>query len=172
MRTRIRVAAAVSVTVIIAALLLSACGPKEQYSEASWEPTETTGAAAPAVAAPEKLFEIGNIYGVREGAKAPTFTLAKDATITGIADYHYVIGGGPTPGTIALKAADGTIYGPWDTVGLEGQGGVANATWDAKPNAKVPAGTYTVVDSDPSTWSTNDAAEGLGFVTVFGTYAE
>jgi hypothetical protein len=35
---------------------------------------------------------------------------------------------------------------------------------------EVPAGTYTVVDSDPQTWSTNERANGLGLVTVLGTY--
>jgi len=103
-------------------------------------------------------------------AKAPTFTLEKAAIVTEMMTYHYIVGGGPTPGTIGLKAADGTVYGPWSTTGLDGQGAVKNAYWDAKPNAEVPAGTYTVMDSDPGTWSTNDQAKGLGFVTVLGTY--
>jgi len=165
-----------SAALIAAALLLAACGPKEEYSvRPTWVPGETTAAAPatatpPAAATPVKLFDLGNVYGVRKDAKAPTFTLEKAAVVTEMVTYHYIVGGGPTPGTIGLKAADGTVYGPWSTTGLDGQGAVKNAYWDAKPNVEVPAGTYTVMDSDPSTWSTNDQAEGLGFATVLGTY--
>jgi len=163
-----------SVALVAAALLLTACGPPASKEMASERPaaTSTTLAAKPATAtaAPVKLFDLGNVHGVRKGAKAPTFTLDKAAIITEMMTYHYIVGGGPTPGTIGLKAADGTVYGPWSTTGLDGQGAVKNAYWDAKPNAEVPAGTYTVMDSDPGTWSTNDQAKGLGFVTVLGTY--
>jgi hypothetical protein len=132
----------------------------------------TSTAAAPATpAAPVKVLDSGNVYGITKGAKAPTFTLAKPGTVTEITDYHYIDGGGPTPGTIGLKGADGTVYGLWGTTGLDGQGGVKNAFWDAKPNVDIPAGTYTVVDSDPGTWSTNSRAKGLGFSTVWVAYA-
>jgi hypothetical protein len=169
MRVRI-VVSAVLALVVAGATVLTGCAPREQASS-KWVPSSTTTAPAPA-AAPVKLFEITNIYGVRQGAKAPTFTLDKAATITEIMDYHYIVGGGPTPGTIGLKSSDGTSYGPWSCVGLMGQGNVKNATWDAKPNEQLPAGTYTVVDSGMSTWSTNAQAKGLGFVTVMGTYAQ
>ncbi len=49
-------------------------------------------------------------------------------------------------------------------------GGVKNALWNAAPNVKLPAGTYTVVDSDPGTWSTNDKANGVGFAIVNVAY--
>ncbi len=42
--------------------------------------------------------------------------------------YHYFNNGTP-PGTIALEASDGTVYGPWPAAGTEGQGGVADAYW-------------------------------------------
>jgi hypothetical protein len=170
------IAVALASVVAIGCLTLTACGPdagKELFSERP-AATSTAPAANPATAtaAPVRLFDLGNPNGVRKGAKAPSFTLDKAALVTEIQTYHYIAGGGPTPGTIGLKASDGTLYGPWSTTGIDGQGGVKNAFWDAKPNVKVPAGTYTVVDSDPSTWSTNDAAKGLGFVTVIGTYSE
>jgi hypothetical protein len=156
---------------------LTACGPKDEMASSRWSPGDATAAATPATpavpaSAPVKLFDLGNVYGVRKGAKAPTFTLAKAAMITDMMTYHYIVGGGPAPGTIGLKSADGTVYGPWQTTGLDGQGNVKNAYWDAKPNVVVPAGTYTVTDSGPGTWSTNDQAKGLGFVTVTGTYTE
>jgi hypothetical protein len=184
MRTRGTIAAALCLTLIAGSSLLFACGPKQEapapapveLSKQVGTPATST-AAAPAAAAtptavPVKVLDSGNVYGITKGAKAPTFTLTKPATIAEITDYHYIDGGGPTPGTIGLKGSDGTMYGPWSTTGLDGQGGVKNAFWDAKPNAQVPAGTYTVVDSDPGTWSTNSRAKGLGFSTVWVVYGQ
>ncbi len=140
--------------------------PQEQSSE---RPAAAAPAKAPAGKA-EVVFDNGNTLGIRPGGAAPTFALAKAATITSISDYHYIVGGGPTPGTIGLKGADGTVYGPWPCKGTDGQGGVKNAYWIATPNAAIPAGAYTVMDSDPSTWSTDDMAGGMGFVTVTAIY--
>ena len=71
-------------------------------------------------------------------------------------------------GTIALRHSDGTVYGPWQTEGALGQGGVKNAYWFVRPNADIKAGTYTVVDSDPSTWSHNSGSAGAGFTEIRG----
>jgi hypothetical protein len=169
---RIRVHAAIAVSLLLAVGMMTGCGPKEQQSSKFVDtPAATATAPAPA-SAPVKLLDVGNIYGVRGGGKAPSFTIDKAATIVDISDYHYVIGGGPTPGTIGLKSADGKTYGPWPCVGLDGQNNVKNATWQCKPNVEIPAGTYTIVDSGPSTWSTDDKAKGLGFSTVLGVYAK
>jgi hypothetical protein len=163
-----------AVLLLAAGLALAACGPKEeskttsQYVDTSTASASSPTAEAPGSGTPVKLFEVGNVYGVRTGATAPSFTLGTAATITEISDYHYILGGGPTPGTIGLKSAAGLMYGPWPCTGFDGQGGVKNATWTAKPNVSIPAGTYTIVDSGPSTWSTNDQASSLGFTTVMG----
>ena len=69
--------------------------------------------AAKLTGTPVKIFEVGNVYGIKAGAKAPKFTLSKAATIVQIIDYHYLAGGGPAPGTIGLRGAGGTTYGPW-----------------------------------------------------------
>jgi hypothetical protein len=119
---------------------------------------------------PVKVLDTGNVYGIRKGGKAPSFTLDKPGTVVDITNYHFIDGGGPAPGTISLKSADGKTFGPWPCVGIDGQGAVKNAFWRATPNAALPAGTYTVVDSDPGTWSTNDAAKGIGFSTVMVVY--
>src|SRR5450759_3394372 len=113
-----------------------------------------------------KVFEVGNVDGVKAGATAPTFTLDKPATLVDLMTYHYLAGGGPTPGTVALKDAAGKTYGPWPCTGVDGQGAVKNAFWDARPNVKLPTGTYTILDSDPGTWSSNSKAGGVGFTTV------
>lgn len=136
--------------------------PEEQSSV-----RPTTSAPAPVPAAkPVTVFDNGNPIAIHPGGKAPTFKLDTGATITSMTSYHYIVGGGPSPGTLGLRSADGTAYGPWQCKGADGQGGVKNAFWIAEPNAEVPAGTYTIVDSDPSTWSTNSEAGGIGFATV------
>jgi hypothetical protein len=133
-------------------------------------PIVEEGQQRPAAGTPVKILETGNTLGVRTGAKAPTFKLSKPAMLVEINDYHYIEGGLPAPGTIGVRDASGKLYGPWPCTGSDGQGGVKNAFWSAKPNAALPAGTYTVVDSGPKTWSTNGAAKGLGFCTVNVTY--
>jgi hypothetical protein len=77
--------------------------------------------------------------------------------------YHWNDAEGmSSPGTIGLRAADGTMYGPWQATGLDGQGGVPNANWVVNPNIIIPPGAYTVIDSDPSTWSQNEETGGAG----------
>lgn len=163
MRVRVPVIIATCLTLAVSVVALVGCGPSAGQQELLSVKPGTTVTSV-------KLLEIGNTLGVTQGAKAPKFSLPKAATITEILDYHYVVGGGPTPGTIGLRSTLGKVYGPWKCVGVDGQGGVKNATWDAKMNEQVPAGTYTIVDSGPETWSTNAKAKGFGFVTVMGYY--
>lgn len=115
------------------------------------------------------LFDNFNILAVQNGGTSPTFEVLSAITITNIQTYHWNDANGhSSTGTISLKADDGTVYGPWATVGAEGQGGVPNAYWVANPNVTIPAGHYTVIDSDPSTWSQNADSGGEGFVIVYG----
>jgi len=132
----------------------------------STRPPVTPAKTTPATGA-NKLFDNGNIMGVQEGGKSPTVEFKTPVTITEISTYHYNQGKGATPGEISLVGG-GRTYGPWSTVGYTGQGDVKNAGWTAKPDAVVPAGTYTVIDSDPATWSQNSESGGLGFVTILG----
>lgn len=111
----------------------------------------------------ELIFNNGNIGGVQNGPSNPTvFTVDQERLITYINTYHYFNGGTP-PGTISLKHSDGTVYGPWQTWGIVGQGGVSNAYWVFYPLVKIKAGTYTVIDSDPTTWSHNSESNYCGF---------
>ena len=117
---------------------------------------------------PQELFKVDSIAGVSSGPPEPTvFTLDAPAFITGIVTYHYY-NQGAGPGTIALQRADGTTYGPWSATGSEGQGGVANAYWTVTPDVAIPAGTYTVVDSDPGTWSWALDTDRRGITVVQG----
>ena len=114
------------------------------------------------------LFSNGNVFGVQSGPTQPTtFAVTEPFMVTFIQDYHY-FNGGALPGTIALKHEDGTVYGPWHTTGSTGQGGVLNAYWNAEPQVVIKPGNYTVIDSDPSTWSQNSASGFAGFTLVQG----
>lgn len=115
------------------------------------------------------IYANGNIGGVENNPTRETrFTINAAHRVTFIYTYHYFNNGTP-PGTIALRHSDGTMYGPWPAEGALGQGGVLNAYWFVRPNVEIKAGTYTVIDSNRSTWSQNDQSGGAGFVEVRGT---
>lgn len=118
------------------------------------------------------LLKIESLLAVENGGTEPSFEVPSPHTITAIMTYHWNDGSGSTPGTISLRAADGTTYGPWQAEGKEGQGGVPNAYWWAYPNEAIPPGTYTVVDSEPNTWAQNEDTGGRGVAWVQGVPAE
>ncbi len=102
------------------------------------------------------------------GPPSPTrFTISRPHAITYINTYHYFNNGTPA-GSITLVHQDGTLYGPWPATGRSGQGGVQNAIWEATPQTTLKAGTYTVFDSHPSTWSHNAQSDLRGFALVKG----
>jgi hypothetical protein len=114
------------------------------------------------------IFNNFNPSGVQNGPRQPTvFSVRSPTMVTYINNYHYFNQGRPT-GTIALRHEDGTTYGPWRSQGSDGQGAVANANWIVRPNVEIKPGRYTVVDSDPPTWSQNGASGGAGFSQVKG----
>lgn len=127
------------------------------------------GPSQPAVsaAASRTLFDNWNKVLVGNGPKRPTqFTLSAPATVTSILNYHWNNGKGQTVGTIALKSSDGRVYGPWQATPLPSA--VPTANWIVRPNAPIPAGTYTVIDSHPATWSQNERSGGAGFSSISG----
>jgi hypothetical protein len=176
--------------ILLAALLLFGCDFFDGFSESGGsvpregeslypdpnEPFYDTGedVVAPPVEMDDSiLFDNQNILAVYNGGTSPTFDLPSATVITTIRTYHWndANGNGST-GTISLKGDDGTVYGPWSTTGAEGQGGVPNAYWTASPGVTVPAGRYTVIDSDPGTWSQNADSGGEGHVIVHGEAAK
>ena len=130
--------------------------------------TATPQAKAAVPVAPKSLFNNWNGLAVHGGGRSPKVVFKQPVKVTLISDYHWNDGHGKKPGTIALKSSDGTVFGPWHTTGADGQGGVRNAQWDAKPDVVLPAGTYTVVDSNPASWAQDGQSKGLGFVAVNG----
>jgi hypothetical protein len=117
----------------------------------------------------ERIFAQSACAGVSNGPPNPTvFTIDEQRTITKIGTYHY--GSGESPGTIGLKDQSGKTYGPWQAEGEPGQGGVPNAYWIVylSPSVDLPAGTYTIIDSSPSTWSYTYESNDCGLAAVIG----
>jgi hypothetical protein len=116
----------------------------------------------------ESVFNNYNSAGVGNNPTAPTvFTITSRKKIYTIQDYHWNSARGKTPGTIGLKSEDGKTYGPWTAQGAPGQGGVPDAYWTVYPDTQIPAGTYTIVDSDPSSWAQNSGTKGIGMSQVY-----
>ena len=99
---------------------------------------------------------VENIYGVNISPTAPTlFSVSSSYLVTFIQTYHWSLGRGAQPGTMALQKEDGTILGSGLALGKPGQGGVPNANWKVSPNMVIPDGTYTIADSVPAIWAQN-----------------
>ncbi len=85
-------------------------------------------------------------------------TIPHDAYITEISTYHWCDEGQPA-GTHALYNRNSFLmYGPFS-------GTTYFRFWLSYPNTLVPAGSYEVVDSEPSTWSHTNSG---GFVRIKG----
>lgn len=119
----------------------------------------------------DKIFENGNIYLVQnQPTRATEFSLAGPLRLAKIKTYHWNDGRGARPGTITLKSGSGQSFGPWRARGEPGQGGVPNAYWIVEPDITLPAGSYTVVDSDPATWAQNNMSGGSGMTSIEGSF--
>jgi hypothetical protein len=120
----------------------------------------------------ERIFAQSSCAGLDNNPSNPTvFTINELRTITKIGTYHWNDGKGTqTPGTIGLQGQNGKIYGPWQASGQPGQGGVLNAYWivTLTTGLDLPAGTYKVLDSDPSTWAYNSESGNSGVVSIVG----
>lgn len=116
-----------------------------------------------------KFFDNGNIYAVENRPRRTTvFALAAPTRVTRIMTYHWNNGRGAPAGQIALRSSAGETFGPWQAFGEPGQGGVPSAYWVVEPDVNLPAGTYTIVDSNPSTWAQNAASGGAGMASAEG----
>lgn len=164
------------IALVLMMVSFAGCGKSASSTpSAAIEPTmadmepSATPTPTPAVGTVEEIFALTSIGSAHNGATTPTtFITTHPWQITEIQTYHWNKGNGVTPGTISLVAADGTSYGPWQARGLPGQGGVPNANWVVNPNVTIPAGSYSIIDSDPATWSQNAETNGAGMAWVSG----
>ena len=134
-----------------------------------------TPSATPSLSplAEQQIFSITSIGVANNGAtKATRFLISRSWFVTRIVTYHWNNGQGMTPGTISLRADNGTTYGPWQAIGEPGSGGVLDAYWVVKPNVVILPGAYTVIDSDPSTWAQNEETSGAGMSWGYGIPGE
>jgi hypothetical protein len=98
---------------------------------------------------------------------APSFTIDHPFQITLILTIHWNGGKGAEPGTISLEDSEGNVYGPWQARGAAYKD-VPNVRWIVEPMVMIPAGEYTVYDSEPETWTNNEASNLTGFTRVAG----
>jgi len=116
----------------------------------------------------QQIFANGNDYRVENGPTvATTFKLDRLWLVTYFLAYHYNGGAGQTPGTLALRHEDGTMYGPWQATGGPDLQNPTNLYWVCRPQFVLKPGVYTVIDSDPATWSWNGGSVG-GIVIIKG----
>ncbi|KAF0208146.1 MAG: hypothetical protein Q8S43_09065 [Actinomycetota bacterium] len=125
--------------------------------------SEDTSATSDTATQPGELFMVGNDQEVFGGGRPTTVELRESSTVTEVWTYHWNGGAGAPAGTITLTAADGTVYGPWKATALN------KVYWVAKPNVVLPAGAYTVTDSDPGTWAQNAGTGGQGHTWAKGS---
>lgn len=126
-------------------------------------------ALATLIATASVIFDNTNAAGVANSGTSPVFTITRPHLITNLWNYHWNSGLGATRGKISLRRSDGTEFGPWEVTTSSGQGGAPNVNWECSPNVTIPPGTYSVIDSDPTTWSQNAGSKGIGFSRVKGT---
>lgn len=120
-----------------------------------------------------ELFNNFNPSGTLNGPRNQTmFKLDRQTRITALMTYHWNSGRGAQPGTIGLRDQKGKVYGPFAASGSSGYGGAPNVNWIALTDITVPAGTYTVLDSNSETWSNNADSGFAGFAKVMGQPAE
>lgn len=138
-----------------------------ESEKAKWEPyLSSTEAINPKEG--KVIYDSWNLGSVDNGPTcSPFFTLDEPQMITYADTYHWNYGKGQASGgTISLKNGEGETFGPW-SVTLESGSEASNVWWRAHPNEVIPAGTYTIVDSDPETWSKNSESP-CGFAKVEG----
>jgi len=119
--------------------------------------------------AAKTIYTTMNVDAVENGSTQPNIIQISEPTlVTHVMTYHWNGARGKTPGTIALNCDDGTKYGPWQAEGSSGQGGVPNASWSVAPCVILQPGKYTLIDSDPASWSQNATSAGQGMCEIKG----
>ncbi len=97
-----------------------------------------------------------------------TLSLKRTCLITLVKTTHFNDGRGAKPGSLGLRDASGRLHGPWPARG-EGEEGIRYLYWIAEPMVVLPPGEYTVVDSEPATWSHNAQSRHQGMTRIKGT---
>jgi hypothetical protein len=118
-----------------------------------------------------QLYTNSNALAAWPGADEQAMFTIKSGSVhmTRLTTYHYVEPKGVSSvGSIGLIGPDNEVYGPWQATGVDGQGGIKNASWVVNVDVILPAGLYWVTDSDWTTWSSNMDTAGAGMFWVYG----
>ena len=108
---------------------------------------------------------VGNDNAVQNGPTvATTFQVARRSKLLFLMTYHWNYGNGKMPGQIGLQRGDRKAS--WHAAGSPTSGKNTNVYWEIKPDVTLDPGVYTVLDSDPSTWSCNSQSGGQGHAVV------
>ncbi len=118
------------------------------------------------------IVDYWNKGGVANWPNALTkFEIKKATYISYIDTYHWNNGKGSTGNNfgpyIKLNEVNSNKqYGPWLAQLKSGMNNAPNVHWIVKPNITLPPGIYRISDSDPATWSHNNASNHMGFSKV------
>ena len=112
-------------------------------------------------------FNADAVSNCAEGLPRYNLNDGTNVLLQAVTTYHYNGGKGAKPGTIKIYDEYGgkeTLLGTWNAVGRDG-----NKYWDIFPNIVMKdRHKYTFEPSDTSTWSSNEAADYLGFIELRG----
>jgi len=165
---------------LLSGLALAGCGQQERLNLSnvviSTDVPVVATSAAPISAsgsgpASVQLYSNSNALPAWPGADEQAMFTIKSGSVhmTRLTTYHYVEPNGVSSvGQIGLIGPDLEVYGPWQATGVDGQGGVKNASWVVNVDVILPAGLYWVTDSDWTTWSSNSDTAGTGMFWVYG----
>ena len=112
-------------------------------------------------------FNADAVSNCAEGLPRYNLNDGTNVLLQAVTTYHYNGGKGAKPGTIKIYDEYGgkeTLLGTWNAVGRDG-----NKYWDIFPNIVMKdRHKYTFEPSDTSTWSSNAAANYMGFIELRG----
>jgi len=110
-------------------------------------------------------FSVGTYF--NDPSCQPSFNLSSPLRLAGVVNYHSTSSTGPVD--ISLKSDSGQTFGPWSASGGSVTASSGARTWSARPaNVVLPAGRYTIEDSNNSTWLFNSSSGGCGISIVQG----
>ena len=119
-----------------------------------------------------EIFNNRNTGTVENNPTNPTrFTIDNPYYITRVNNYHwnYEQGKDPTGKHLKLRDEKGQDFAQCEFSATSSAAGkTPNVNWICSPNVILPAGTYTVIDPDPQTWSHNRESGNAGFSLITG----
>jgi len=102
-------------------------------------------------------------------SKETLFSIQGSCVISTISNYHKKQKEETKVGTIGLRASTKRMYGPWQAKQTDALGKNNVQYKTVTPHVTLPPGTYTIIDSDKNSWSSNIQSGKRGMSHVYGT---